>query len=76
MHFFVIEKYVEDVKQGQKVAPVLVESIMKALGLVQEELRIFLLEMHQFSAEITKIRVCTFEMSGKFTDSANVAAGQ
>ena len=28
-HVFVIEKYVEDVKQDQKIAPGLVESIMR-----------------------------------------------
>ena len=30
--------------------------------------------MEQFRPGITKIRVCTFEMSGKMTDSANVAS--
>ena len=39
IHFFVIEKSVEDVKQGQKVVPDLVESMMKVLGLVKEALR-------------------------------------
>ena len=36
-YFFVIEKYVRDVKQGQKVVPDLVEPIMKGSGLVKEE---------------------------------------
>ena len=37
-HLFVtsIEKYVEDVKQGQKIDPDLVESIMKPSGLVRK----------------------------------------
>ena len=30
--------------------------------------------MDKFSAKITKIRVCTFEMSGKIPDSANLAS--
>ena len=44
-HFFVIEKYIEDVKQGQKVAADLLEAIMKAPGLVKEELRLILFKM-------------------------------
>ena len=31
-HVFVIEKYIEDAKQGQKLPPDLVESIMKGSG--------------------------------------------
>ena len=38
-HFFVIEKYVEDVKQDEKSVPDLVESIIEAPGLVKEELQ-------------------------------------
>ena len=38
-HFFVIEKYIEDAKQGQKVAPDLVESIMRPTDPVKEELQ-------------------------------------
>ena len=37
-HFFVIEKYVEEVKQDEKDVPDLVESRMKGSGLVKEEL--------------------------------------
>ena len=36
-HLFVIEKYIEDVKQEEKDVPDLVESIMKGSGLVKEE---------------------------------------
>ena len=43
-YFFV--KYIEDAKQGQKVAPDLVESIMKGSGLVKEELRPILFKMN------------------------------
>ena len=39
---FVIEKYIEDVKQKEKDVPDLVESIMKGSGLVKEELRKFM----------------------------------
>ena len=37
-HFFVIEKYVEDVKQDQKPVPDLLESIMRPTDPVKEEL--------------------------------------
>ena len=36
---FAIGKYVKDVKQGQKVDPYLVESIVRPPGLVKERLR-------------------------------------
>ena len=55
-----MEKYIEDAKQGQKVAPDLVESIMKGSGLVKEELRQNLFKMTKFMSKITKIRVSTF----------------
>ena len=35
-HFFVIEKYVEDVKQDEKDVPDLLESIMRPTDLVKE----------------------------------------
>ena len=59
-HFFVIEKYIEDVKQEEKDVPDLLESIMKGSGLVKEELRRILFKMDQFRPKITKIRVYTF----------------
>ena len=68
-HFFVIEEYVEDVKQGEESVPDLVESIMKGSGLAKEELWRILFKLTQFGPEITKIRVSTFWMSGKSTDS-------
>ena len=58
--FFVIEKYIEDAKQGQKVAPDLVEPIMKGSGLVKEELRPILFKLSQFEHQISKIKVSTF----------------
>ena len=39
-HVFVIEKYVEDVKQKQKDVPDLLESIVRPTCLVKEELRL------------------------------------
>ena len=47
--FFVIEKYIEDVKQDEKHVPDLLEAIMKAPGLVKEELRRNLCKLSQFS---------------------------
>ena len=38
-HMFVIEKYIEDVKQEEKHVLDQLESIMKGFGLVKEELR-------------------------------------
>ena len=66
---FVIEKYVEDVKQEEKDVPDLLEPIMRPTCLVKEELRQILDKMTQFRSKITKIRVCTFQMSGKIPDS-------
>ena len=57
MHFFVIDKYIEDVKQDEKSDPDLLESIMRHTCLVKEELRLILFKMGQFRSKITKIRV-------------------
>ena len=57
-----IEKCVEDVKQDEKSGPDFVISIMKPTDLVKGELRQILSKMGQFESEITKLRVCTFEM--------------
>ena len=53
--------------------PDLLELIMRPPGPVKEELRQKLFEIDQFGSKITKIRVCTLQMSGKIRDSANVA---
>ena len=47
---------------------------MKPTDPVKEELRQKLFETTQFGSKIKKIRVCTFQMSGKIPDSANVAS--
>ena len=70
-----MEKYFEDLRQDEKHVLDLLEAIMKPPGLVKEELRPILFKMLQFGSEITKIRVCTFQMSGKMPDSTNVAFG-
>ena len=69
IHVFLIEKYIEDVRQEKKDVPDLLEAIMKPSGLVKEELRPILFKLRQFRAKITEIRVSTFWMSGKSTDS-------
>ena len=59
-HCFVIEKYVEDVKQEEKDVPDLLESIMRPTDPVNEELRQILCKMRQFRSKVTKVRVSTF----------------
>ena len=70
---FVIEKCFEDARQDEKHIPDLLEAIMRPTDPVEEELRQKLFKMIQFGFKITKIRVCTFQMSRKISDSANVA---
>ena len=68
-----MEKCNEDARQDEKHVPDLLESIMRPADPVKEELRQKLFKIEQFESKITKIRVCTFQMSGKIPDSANVA---
>ena len=68
-YFFVVEKYVEDVKQEEKDVPDLLESIMRPTDPVKEELRGILFKMNQFRSKIQEFRVCTFWMSEKIPDS-------
>ena len=68
-HFFVIEKYIEDVKQEEKDVLDLVESIMRPTDPAKEELRRILSQMGQFRPKIIKIMVSTVWMSGKIPDS-------
>ena len=51
-YFFVIEKYIEDVKQDEKHVPDLLESIRRPPGLVKEELRPILSKMIQIRLRI------------------------
>ena len=53
--------------------PDLLGAIMRPTDPVKEELRQKLSKIDQFGSKIKKIRVCTFQMSGKIPDSANVA---
>ena len=59
-NIFYIEKYVRDIKQGQKVVPDLVKSIIRHTRLVKEKLWRILINMHQFEYKIQEFRVCTF----------------
>ena len=68
-----MEKYNEDLRQDEKHVPDLLEAIMRPRGPVKEELRQKLSKIDQFGSKIKKIRVCTFQMSGKIPDSTNVA---
>ena len=68
-----MEKSIEDVRQDEKHVPDLLEAIMRPTGPVKENLRKELFKIDQFGSKIPKIRVCTFQMSGKIRDSTNVA---
>ena len=68
-----MEKCFEDARRDEKHVPDLLESIMRPPDPVKEELRQKLFKLDQFGSKIKKIRVCTFQMSGKNPDSANVA---
>ena len=68
-----MEKCFEDVRQDEKHVPDLLEAIMRPPGPVKEELRQKLSKTTQFGSKIPKIRVCTFQRSGKIPDSTNVA---
>ena len=72
-YVFLIEKYNEDLRQDEKHVPDLLEAIIQPPDLVKEELRPILFKISKFRPEITKIRVCTFQMSGKSPDSTNAA---
>ena len=58
--FFVLEKYVEDVKQDEKHVPDLLEPIMRPTCLVKEELQPNLFKLSQLGSKNIKIRVSTF----------------
>ena len=68
-----MEKYNEDVRQDEKHVPDLLEAIIQPPDPVKEELRQKLSKIDQIGSKITKIRVCTFQMSGKIPDSTNAA---
>ena len=67
-----MKTYIEDIRQDEKHVPDLLEPITQPPGPVEEEK---LFKPTQFGSKIKKIRVCTFQMSGKIPDSANVAFG-
>ena len=59
-YFFLIEKYIEDVRQDEKHVPDLLEAIIQPPDPVKEELRQKLLKKTQIMSKIKKIRVLTF----------------
>ena len=59
--------------EDENYVPDLLESIIQPPGPAKDELRQKLFKIDQFGSKITKIRVCTFQVSGKIPDSANVA---
>ena len=69
-----MEKCFEDPRQDEKHVPDLLEAIMRPTDPVKDELRQKLFKIDQFGSKIKKMRVCTFQMSGKIRDSANVAS--
>ena len=68
-----MEKCFEDARQDEKHVPDPLESIMRPTDPVKDELRQKLFKITQSESKIRKTRVCTFQMSGKIPDSANVA---
>ena len=68
-----MEKCFEDARQDEKHVPDLLEPIIQPPDPVKEELRQKLFKINKFGSKISKIRVCTFQMSGKIPDSTNVA---
>ena len=68
-----MEKYNEDARQDEKHVPDLLEAIMRPTDPVKEELRQKLFKIDQIGSKTPKMRVCTFQMSGKIRDSTNVA---
>ena len=59
-HFFVTEKYFEDIRQEERQLPDLLEAIIQPPGLVKEELRPILSKISQFGSKIPKMKVSTF----------------
>ena len=62
---FCYRKIYWDARQEEVDVPDPLEAIMRPTCLVKEELRPNLFKLTQFRPEITKIRICTFQMSGK-----------
>ena len=57
---FVIEKYVEDVKQDEKHVPDLLEAMTRPPGLVKEELRPISFRINQFGSKIQNNKTSIF----------------
>ena len=59
-YFFLIEKYIEDLRQDEKHVPDLLEAIMRPTDPVKDELRQKLFKIYQFGSKIKKMRVSKF----------------
>ena len=59
-HFFLMEKYIEDLRQDEKHVPDLLESIIQLPGPVKDELRQKLSKIDQFGSKIPKMRISKF----------------
>ena len=55
-HFFVIETYIEDVKQDEKHVADLLEAIMRPFFFTKDELRPILFRITQIMSKITNIK--------------------
>ena len=58
-NYFVVEKYIEDVRQDEKHVPDLLEAIMRPTDPVKEELRQKLFKSTQFGSKMKNMRVST-----------------
>ena len=65
-------KCFEDARQDEKHVPDLLESTIQPPDPVKDELRQKLSKIDQFGSKIKKIRVCTFQMSGKIIDQRSL----
>ena len=59
-YVFLIEKYVEDVRQDEKHVPDLLEAIIRPTDPVKEELRQKMFKITQIMSKIKKVRVSKF----------------
>ena len=60
IHFFLMERYFEDVRQDEKHVLDLLESIMRPTVPVKDELRQKLFKVDKFGTKITNMRVSKF----------------
>ena len=75
IHFFVMEKCIEDAKQEEKDVPDLLEAIMRPTCLVKEELRPILYKMAKFiyKSKKSEFQLFGFRKSDGFPPEANAS---